>query len=51
MTQRGARKLYRLDEASNTVTELEFAPPKPAEPEPVPEGEPLPEEEEPPDHM
>ena len=52
MTQRGARKLYRLDEATNTVTELEFAPPAPAqpEPEPVPEGEALPEEE-PPDHM
>ncbi len=59
LTQRGARKIYRLDEATNTVTELDYKPPAPAQPEPepvpegdeLPEGETRPEEEEPPDHM
>lgn len=38
LTQRGARKIYKLDEATNTVTELNWTPPRPEpEPEPVPE--------------
>ncbi len=36
LTQRGARKIYKLDEATNTVTELNWTPPRP-EPEPEPE--------------
>ena len=40
LTQRGARKIYKLDEATNTVTELNWTPPRPEpEPEPVPEPE------------
>ncbi len=40
LTQRGARKIYKLDEATNTVTELNWTPPRP-EPEPEPEPEPV----------
>ncbi len=36
LTQRGARKIYKLDEATNTITELNWKPPRP-EPEPAPE--------------
>ena len=39
LTQSGARKLYRLDRSTNSVTEIKWSPPKP-EPEPEPE-EPL----------
>ena len=40
LTQRGARKIYKLDEATNTVTELNWKPPRPEpEPEPLPESE------------
>ena len=39
LTQRGARKIYKLDEATNTVTELNWTPPRPEpEPEPVEDG-------------
>ena len=39
LTQRGARKIYKLDEATNTVTELNWKPPRPEpEPEPLPES-------------
>lgn len=40
LTQRGERKLYRLDEATDTITELEWKPPATPEPELPPEGEP-----------
>ena len=45
LTQRGARKIYKLDEATDTVTEINWTPPRPEpQPEPVPdEAEPAPE--------
>ena len=44
LTQRGARKIYKLDEATDTVTEINWTPPRP---EPEPEPEPVPDEAEP----